>query len=121
MPNTIGLGNQLQRLLRRIKFCTGQSEKSEWRRESFRFTWSVPATVEVLDPNDAPEPLYVWTGTISAHGLDFLSPRKLKRGQKVLITLEADNSQVQIRGTVVHSTDSFSRDKVGVKFDLEDS
>ena len=121
MPGTIESKNQLQRLLRRIKFYTGQSEKSEWRRGSYRFIWSVPATVEVLEPNDASELLNVRTGTISAQGIDFLSPRKLKRGQKVLITLEADNSQVQIVGTVVHSTDLFSKDKVGVKFDLEDS
>ena len=121
MPSTIESKNQMQRLLRHIKFHTGQSEKSEWRRASYRFIWSVPATVEVLEPSDAPGPLYVRTGTISASGIDFLSPRKLKRGQKVLITLEADNSQVQIVGTVVHSTDLFSRDKVGVKFELSDS
>lgn len=38
-----------------------------------------------------------------------------------MITLEADNSEVQVPATVVHSTDWFGgKDKLGVKFELED-
>ncbi len=121
MPSAIGVRNHIQRLLGHIKNCTGLKEKSEWRRASYRFAWSAPAKVELLDPNDFSDPLYVRTGTVSAHGMDFLSPRKLKRGQRVMITLEADNSEVQIPATVVYSTDWFGcKDKVGVKFELED-
>ena len=121
MATKIELKDQFERLIRHIKFYSGQKDKSEWRRDGHRFLWQVPAQVQVLDATDVAEPVDVWTGTISKSGLDFLSPRKLQRGQKVLITLEANNSQVQILGTVIHSTDLFSRDKVGVKFDLEES
>ena len=120
MTTKIHLKDQLQRLLRHIKFHTGQREKSEWRRDNFRFLWQVPAQVELLDSNEISEPVNVLTGTISASGIDFRSYRSLKRGQKVLITVETDDGHVQIRGTVMHSTDLFSKDKVGVKFDLED-
>ena len=111
--------DQLQRLLRRVKFCSGQQDKSEWRRDNHRFVWQVPAQVQLLDPNEDPEPIDVWLGTISASGIDFRSPRALKRGQKVLITLEAHDGHVQVCGIVVHSTDMISRHKVGVKLDLE--
>ena len=121
MTSTIELKDQLERLIRHIKFYAGQEEKSEWRRDSYRFILRVPAQVEILDSDGVAEPADVWTGTISKSGIDFLSPRKLKRGQKVLITFDAHNGQVQVLGTVVHSTDMFSRDKVGVKFELEES
>ena len=120
MPTETQLNDRLQRLLRNIKFFTGQREKSEWRRGNYRFIWQLPAQVELLDSNEISDPIDAWTGTISASGIDLLSRRSLKRGQKVLITIEADDGHVQIRGTVVHSTDLFSKDKVGVKFDLED-
>ena len=121
MLTKINLKDQLQRLLRHIKFHTGQADKSEWRRDNFRFIWQVPAQIQLLDPNEASEPIDVWTGTISASGIDFRSSRSLERGQKVLITLETDNGHVQIHGTVVHSTDLISRHKVGVKLDLEET
>ncbi len=122
MPSAIEVRNLVQSLLGHIKNCTGLKEKSEWRRASFRFIWSAPAKVDLFDHNDFSDPLYVRTGTVSAHGMDFLSPRGLKRGQRVLITLEADNGEVQIPATVVHSTDWFGcKEKVGVKFDLEGS
>ena len=120
MTTKIHLKDQLQRLLRRIKFYTGQREKSEWRRDNFRFIWQVPAQVELLDSDEITEPIDVWTGTISASGIDFRSPCNLKRGQKVLITIETDDGHMQISGTVVYSTNLFSKDKIGVKFDLED-
>ena len=120
MTTEIHLKDQLQRLLRHIKFHTGQREKSEWRRDNFRFLWHVPAQVELLDSDEITEPMDVWTGTISASGIDFRSPRSLKRGQKVLITIETDDGRVQIHGIVVHSADLFSRHKIGVKLDLED-
>ena len=121
MPSTIELKDQLQQLLRHIETYTGQREKSEWRRANYRLTWQVPAQVETLDSNETSKPVYVRIGTISPGGIDFLSPHTLRRGQKVLITLEADNGEVEISGTVVHSTDWFGcKDKLGVKFDLED-
>ena len=121
MTTKIHLKDQLQRLLRHIKFRTGQRDKSEWRRDNFRFIWQVPAQVQLLDPDEGSEPIDVWTRTISASGIDFRSPRSLKRGQKVLITIEADDGHVQIRGTVMHSTDLISRHKVGVSLDLEET
>ena len=121
MLDTAELKERLKRFLRRLKFYTGQCEKSEWRRKSFRFIWQVPAEVEVLGSGQISEPVHVWTGTISADGMDFLSPAKLKRGQKVMITFQAYDSQVHITGNVVHSTDLFSKDKVGVEFDQPDS
>ena len=121
MPNIIESRDQLQSLLRRIKFHTGQKEKSEWRRSNYRFACSVPAKVELLDPDDSSEPLEVWTGTISAGGLDFFSRSKLKRGQKLLITLDLGDSQVQLLGTVVHSTDLLSKHRIGVKLSLKES
>ena len=111
--------DQLQRLLRRVKFCSGQQDKSEWRRDNYRFILQVPAQVQILDPNEDQEPIDVLAGTISANGIDFRSPRALERGQKVLITLETNDGPVQVCGTVVHSTDMISRHKVGVKLDLE--
>ena len=121
MPTIIHLKDQIQRLLRRVKFHTGQSDKSEWRRDNFRLIWKVPAQVQLLDHYEISEPIDVWTGTISASGIDFRSPCSLKRGQKVLITLETDDEHVQVRGIVVHSTDMISRHKIGVKLDLEES
>ena len=121
MPTKIKIKDQLQRLLRRVKFHGGQQDKSEWRRDNYRYILQVPAQVQILDPNEDPEPIDVLAGTISASGIDFRSPRALERGQKVLITLETNDGPVQVCGTVVHSTDMISRHKVGVKLDLEET
>ena len=121
MPDTIESRDQLHRLLERIKLETGQKEKSEWRRSGYRFACSVPAKIEMFDTDDASEPLEVWTGTISEGGLDFFCRSALKRGQKLLITLDLGDSQIQMLGTVVHSTDLLSKYRIGVKLSLEES
>jgi len=74
-----------------------------------------------LAPDDSSEPLFVTLGHISRDGLDFRSSRRLQPGQKVLVTLETDEGELQIPATVVHSTESVVRFVVGVKFDLQDS
>ena len=121
MLTKVHLKDQLQRLLRHIKFYTGQLDKSEWRRDNFRFIWQMPAQIQLLEPDEVSGPIDAWTGTISASGIDVRSPRALKRGQKVLITLELDDGHVQVFGTVMHSTDLISRHKIGVKLDLEET
>lgn len=121
MSNTVESRDQLQRLLERIRGQSGQKEKSEWRRSGYRFACSVPAKVELLDTEDSLGPLEVWTGTISDGGLDFFCRSELKRGQKLLITLDLGEGQIQMLGTVVHSTDLLSRYRIGVKLSLEES
>ena len=121
MPNTIESRDQFRRLFERIKLQTGQKEKSEWRRSSYRLACSLSVKIELLDSDDSSEPLEVWTGTISNGGLDFFSRRALKRGQDLLITLDLGESQVQMLGTVVHSTDLLSRHKIGVRLILKEN
>ena len=119
MPTAIEARTKFQRLLKQIKLCTGQEEMPECRRASFRLVWSAPAEIKPLNPNGFPSPLYARTRTISAHGLGFISPRELQLGQRVVITLEANEGEVQIPAMVVRLTPSVGMPTVGVTFDLD--
>ena len=112
---------QINRLLEQIETSTDQEPKSDARRASFRYVWPGHATVELIDSENSPEPLLVTVAHISRDGSDFRSPRKLEPNQKVLVTLETDQGQLQIPATVVHSTQSVLKFVIGVKFDPQDS
>lgn len=118
MPETPQVTKNIERLLQQIKLYTGQEEVSLAKRDTGWHMWATPATVEFVDPKYSSEPLYITTRTISAQGLDFRSPRRLKRGCKVLITLETAEGQTQIPATVMDSTESIGMPIVGVAFDL---
>ena len=117
MPNVIEVKKDIERLSAQIELSSGQKPASEYRRAPWRHKWTAPATVEPISLNDSSEPLYVTICTISAHGLDFRSPRMFERGCKVLITLETDKGELQIPATVIHSTESVGMPIVGVSFD----
>ena len=118
MPNIPELGESINRLLEQIEQASEQKPLSEARRASWRYTWATTATVELVDPEGPSEPLYVTTKSISAHSLDFRSPRALERGCKVMITLDTDQAQLRIPATVMHSTGSVGMPIIGVEFDL---
>ncbi len=112
---------RINRLLEQIKRSTNQEPGSDARRASFRYAWPARATVELVVRDNSSEPLFVSLGHISRDGLDFRSSRRLQPEQKVLVTLETDEGELQIPATVVHSTESVVRFVLGVKFDLQDS
>ena len=119
MPKVAEVTKSIERLLEHIALSTGQKPASEYRRASWRYKWTAPAAVKLIDSNDSSEPLYVTTRTIFAQGLDFRSPRMLDRGCKVLITLETNEGELRIPATVMHSTKSVGMPIVGVAFDLD--
>ena len=112
---------RLDRLLEQVASATNQEPQIDARRASFRYAWPAHATVELVETNNSSEPLLVTVGHISQDGVDFRSSRKLESEQKVLITLETNQGQLQIPATVVHSTQSVVKFVVGVKFDLQDN
>jgi hypothetical protein len=121
MPKMTELRKRVNRLLEQIERTTGQKPQPDARRASFRYAWPARATVELVVRDNSSEPLFVTLGHISRDGLDFRSSRRFQPGQKVLVTLETDEGELQIPATVVHSTESVVRFVVGVKFDLQDS
>ncbi len=121
MPQVAEVTKHIERLLEQIECATGQKPAPEAKRASFRYIWPAHATVELVDPDNSSEPVFVTLGHISRDGLGFRSSRRLKVDQKVLVTLETDEGELQIPATVAHSTGSVAGFVVGVKFDLEDS
>ena len=121
MPKVTEVRKRINRLLEQIEHATGQKPQPDARRASFRYAWPVRATIELVEADNSSEPLFVTVGHISRDGSDFRSSRKLQPDQKVLVTLETDEGQLQIPATVVHSTESVVKFVVGVKFDLQDS
>ena len=111
---------RIGRLLKQIELSTGQKQISDTKRSPWRYTWVVPATVEVVGSADSSEPLYITIRTISAEGLDFHSPCMLESATKVLIKLDTDEGELQIPARVIHCTESVGMPLVGVTFDLAD-
>ncbi len=121
MPKVTEARERITRFLDQIERSMNQEPGPEARRASFRYAWPAHATVELVDPDNSSEPLFVTVGHISRDGLDFRSSRRLQLDQKVLVTLETDEGQLQIPATVVHSTQSIVKFVIGVKFNLQDS
>ena len=119
MTTDSGLEKRIGRLLEQVELSTGQKPATDHRRVSWRYTYSTSVTVTLVDPDTSSEPLFVTLQHISADGLDFYSSGKFRRGQKVLITVETDDDDLQIPATVVHSTASAGRPIIGVRFDLQ--
>jgi len=111
MSQVTELTKQIERLLEEIGRTTEQTPVS------FRHVWPGHATVEFVDADNLSEPLFVTVGHISRDNLDFRSSRELEPGEKVLVTLETDQGQLQIPATVSHSTGSVAGFIVGVRFD----
>ena len=121
MPKVTENKDQIDHLMEQIERSATQKPQEDARRASFRYAWPVQATIELVDADDSSEPLFVTVGHISRDGSDFRSSRELEPGQKVLVTLETDQGQLQIPATVVHSTQSIVKFIIGVKFNLQDS
>ena len=121
MPKVTELKKHINRLLEQIELSTNQKPGPDARRASFRYTWPAHASVKLVGPDDSSEPLFVTLGHISRDGLDFRSSRRLQPDQKVLVTVETDEGELQIPATVVHSTESVVGFVVAVKFDPQDS
>ena len=119
MPKVAEGRKDIEHLLEQIELSTGQEQVSTAKRATWRYAWTVPARVELVDSRDSSEPLYITTRSISAEGLDFRSPRALERDCKVLIILETDEGELQIPATVMHSTESVGMPITGVHFDLD--
>ena len=114
---------RIERLLEEIGRSSGQRELEEARRKDWRYTWAVPATVQVVDSDDSQgssEPLYVTTHNISTENMDFYSPQELDLGCKVIVTLQTEEGQLSIPGTVLHSISSVGKPLVAVTFDLDE-
>ena len=121
MPRVAELTKHIEHLLEQIERSTNQEPQPDARHASFRYAWPAHATVELVDADNSSEPLSVTLEHISRDGLDFRSSRSFQPDQKVLISLETDEGELQIAATVVHSTESVEKFVVGVKFDLQDS
>ncbi len=117
MPDVAELAKHIERLLEEIERTTGQTPVSEAKRGSFRYVRLAPATIKLVDSQSPSEPLLVTVANISRDGLDFRSSRRFQLQEKVLISLETDEGELQIPATVVHSTESGVRFVVGVRFD----
>ena len=117
MSQVADLTKHIERLLEEIERTTEQTPVSEARRASFRYIWLAPITVKLVDSQSPSEPLLLTAERISRHGLDFRSSRRLNVGQKVLVSLDTGEGELQIPATVVHSIESGVRFIVGVKFD----
>lgn len=112
---------QINLLLDNIEQPLHKKSQSDARRASFRYVWPGHATVQLVDQNDSSEPLFITVSHISRSSLDFRSPQRFQVDQKLLITLETDQGQLQIPATVRHSTESVLKFVIGVEFDLQDS
>jgi hypothetical protein len=109
---------QIDSLLDQIEQSLHAGTQIDGRRASFRCVWPGHATVQLVDSNGSSEPLLVTVGHISRDSLDFRSPQRFKIDQKLLITLETNQGQLQIPTTVMHTTESVIKFIIGVKFDL---
>ncbi len=121
MTKVTEVKKHIDRLLEQIELSTNQKPGPDARRASFRYAWPAHASVKLVGPDDSSEPLFVTLGHISRDGLEFRSSRRLQRDQKVLVTVETDEGELQIPATTVHSTESIIGFVVGVKFDPQDS
>ena len=111
---------QIDSLLNQIEQSLHAGTQTDGRRTSFRYVWPGHATIQLLDSNGSSEPLLVTVAHISRNSLDFRSPQRFKIDQKLLVTLETDQGQLQIPATVIHTTESVLKFIIGVKFDLPD-
>jgi len=109
---------EMERLLKNIWPDTVPQKLIDRCRDKWRLDFAVPGIVEIKDPRRHYEPIYITTRDISAEGLGFLSKTRLIPKQKVLVTLEIENSHVDISAIVAHCTCTVGMYKVGVKFDL---
>ena len=112
---------QMARFIEQIRCEISPLERSDGRRAHWRFAYAIPAAVELEDPPVLGEPIYITTRDISVDGLGFVSHYNLRPGQKVLICVDANGSQLEVPATVMHSTISVGMYKVGVEFDFDDS
>lgn len=112
---------RLEELLKKIELCTGQEQLADGRRTVWRYEWTASATVRCLEPDGPSEPLYVTTSHISPIGLNFRCSHAIQPGQKVIITLDTEDGDLEMPGRVMHSTGSVGRNIIGVKFELAES
>ena len=112
---------RLAGLLKKIELCMGQEQLTDGRRSAWRYEWTASATVRCLEPGEPSEPLYVTTSHISPIGVNFRCSHAFEAGQKVMITLDTEDGDLEMPGRVMHSTCSVGRNVIGVKFDLEES
>lgn len=133
---------QVETLIRQAAPGVSPRREKEWRRKFPRTPYVGPGVVEsraeaskdvyalmgqarltgVLSfpiPS-LTKPVFITIRDLSAGGSEFLSPHALVEGQKVNVTLELENDDVEIPATVVHCTGTIGMFKVGVKFDLPD-
>ena len=111
---------QMREFLRQIKGSGGQVQTSDGRRASWRLSHSAPGSIEISEQPENSEPIYVMTRDISAEGLGFLSHQNLEEDQELFLTIETDGGELEVPGTVIHSTVTVGGYKIGVKFIFED-
>lgn len=109
----------IEHFLEQIELSTGQKQVHDKRRSAWRYQWHGSAIVRCLDSGLPSEPLYVLASHISPIGLEFRCSCTLDPGQKVMITLDSPDGDLEVPATVVHATASIGRNIIGVKFDLE--
>ena len=121
MPGVTEVRERITRFVEQIERATNQEPGPDARRASFRYAWPAHATVQLVGPNEPSEPLFVTLGHISRDGLDFRCSRRLTLEQKLLVSVETDEGELQIAATVVHSTESVAGFVVGVRFGLREN
>ena len=119
MPEVAEVTKSIERLLEQIELSTGQKPVPEIKRAYWRYSWTSPATVKCVDPDDSSKPLLVTTNRISADSMSISSRSRLECDCKISITLQTDEGPLQIPATTVHCTESLIGFTVGVIFDLD--
>ena len=121
VPKVTEARDRITRFFEQIERSRNGVPGPDARRTSFRYTWPTHATVRFVEPDEPSEPLFVTVSHISEDGLDFRCSRRLPLEQKLLVSMDTDEGEVQIAATVVHSTESVAGFVVGVRFDLRES
>ena len=123
MNNIEQIKADLEKLLEHIERSTNQEPVDEVRRNIWRYSWPVPATVELIKAEgteESSDPLYVTVHNISRESMDFYSPHELEMDTRVVITLDTEDGQLSIPATVLNSISSVGKPLVSVTFDLDE-
>lgn len=109
----------LQAFIETIKFITCEKEGRKSQRAFWRFRCRVPVRVEIEKPETSTKVFDAYMYNISLEGLCFLSIRDFKRGQRLHVTIETNETFYKVFGIVTHSTHAIDYYQTGLKFEFE--
>jgi len=122
-PVVVKTRDQMARFVEQIEHQTSQEQRPDYRRGLWRLLYIAPGTVELEEPLSSGEAIYMTSRDISVEGMGFVSHSSFKKGQRIVITLDTPEGQLEIRGSVMHSKPTISMGTyvTGVKFEYEDT